>query len=198
MKITNVGQNLSSVSEQGVKTSPMEKGERSQFLTVSAWVIMLLSSILPHILWFEWVSQETRWLFWVQIIFLGLLAATTFVWTAIRPLRKFIVILLGIFLAEELVFRLTSSSIWVGWFEGLHVPFTTSMMGIQLGRLMVSLLMMGLLLALGYRRPDFSWFEDSWMRPLNPCAGWGSPNPSRGRALAGNLPSTSALGCSFS
>jgi len=79
----------------------------------------------------------------------------TLFWQALRPLRNFILLLLAIFGFEMVVGRLTGSALWQGWFGGADAPFTTSMLGAQLGRLIVSLLMIGVLLLLGYRRTDF-------------------------------------------
>ena len=94
-----------------------------------------------------------------------------------RPLRNFILLLLAIFGFEMLVGQLTGSTLWQGWFGGADAPFTSSMLGTQLGRLIVSLLMIGVLLFLGYRRTDFFLTRGKLDAPIEPVRWLGFPNP---------------------
>ncbi|MFZ5916501.1 MAG: CPBP family intramembrane glutamic endopeptidase [Chloroflexota bacterium] len=149
----------------------------SRLLVGSAWAIMLLVSLLPNILWHELAGGDTRWLFGVKVALLAVLVVITFFWKPIRPLRNFILLLLVIYLAEELIARLTALPFWQGWFGRLGAPFTVSMLGIQLGRLLVSLLLIGVLLALGYRRADFFLVRGQVDAPIEPVRWLGFPKP---------------------
>ena len=140
----------------------------NRFLIPAAWAIMLVVSILPNALLHELADGSPAWLGWAKIGLLAGLAVTTLFWQALRPLRNFIVLLVAIFGFEMLVGWLTGSTLWQGWFGGADAPFTASMLGIQLGRLIVSLLMIGVLLLLGYRRTDFFLARGQLDAPIEP------------------------------
>ncbi len=124
-------------------------------LVTAAWIIMLVVSVLPNAVLHELTGGAPAWLGWAKIGLLVVLAVATLFWQVLRPLRNFILLLLAIFGFEMLAGKLTGSALWQGWFGGANAPFTTSMLGTQLVRLIVSLLMIGVLLLLGYRRSDF-------------------------------------------
>lgn len=140
----------------------------NRFLIPAAWAIMLVVSILPNALLHELAGGSPAWLGWAKIGLLAGLAVTTLFWQALRPLRNFILLLVAIFGFEMLVGWLTGSALWQGWFGGENAPFTSSMLGIQLGRLIVSLLMIGVLLLLGYRRTDFFLARGQLDAPIEP------------------------------
>lgn len=143
----------------------------------AAWTIMLLVSLLPNILWHELAGGSARWLFWAKIAFLAALVGVSSAWKPIRALRNFVLLLLAISVAEELVAQLTALPFWQGWFGGFGASFAVSMAGIQLGRLLVSLLMIGVLLALGYRRGDFFLVRGQVDAPIKPVRWLGFPKP---------------------
>lgn len=140
---------------------------------------MLVVSILPNALLHELTGGSPAWLGWAKIGLLTGLAVTMLFWQALRPLRNFILLLLAIFVSEMVVGLLTGSALWQGWFGGASAPFTSSMLGIQLGRLMVSLLMIGVLLLLGYRRTDFFLVRGKLDAPITPVRwlGFSQPEP---------------------
>lgn len=150
---------------------------KSHILIPAAWTITLLASILPDILWIELAIGDTRWLFWAKIGLLLACAAGAAAWTETRPLRNFVMILLGIYLSEELVSQLTAAAGWQSRFAAAGLPFMTSMLGIQLGRLVVAALMIGLLLALGYRRADFFLVRGRPDASIEPVRWLGFPKP---------------------
>ena len=154
-----------------------EKSTSNRFLITLAWVIMISVSLLPNVLLHELADGAPPWLGWAKIGLLGALAAVTFFWDALRPLRHFILILLAIFVSEEVVSRLTGTALWQGWFGGSGAPFTLTMLGIQLGRLIVSLLVIAALLFLGYRRRDFFLVPGQLDAPITPVRWLGFPEP---------------------
>ena len=138
---------------------------------------MLGVSLLPNILWHELTGGGTRWLFWTKVAFLVGVVGVSVAWKPIRALRNFALLLLAIYVAEELVAQLTALPFWQGWFGGAGVSFAVSMAGIQLGRLLVSLLMIGVLLALGYHRADFFLVRGQVDAPIKPVRWLGFPKP---------------------
>jgi membrane protease YdiL (CAAX protease family) len=156
---------------------PKQARPNPSWTAILAWVIMLAVSILPDALWHELAGGSPRWLFWSKLGLLAGLAAATFFWRVLRPLRAFILVLLGIYAFGELVGRLAASPLWQGWFGGASAPFTLSMLGEQLGRLLVTLLMLALLARLGYRRRDFFLAVGELKAPMQPVVWLGFPRP---------------------
>jgi hypothetical protein len=142
-----------------------------------AWATILVASLLPTVLLHEFGAGVPPWLGWAKIGLLALLAAATLVWKVSAPLRNFILILLAVFVSEELVSRLSGSATWQGWFGGPNAPFVSTMLGIQLGRLIVSLLVIGALVLLGYRREDFFLVPGKLNAPITPVRWLGFPKP---------------------
>ncbi|MBN1874425.1 MAG: CPBP family intramembrane metalloprotease [Anaerolineae bacterium] len=149
----------------------------NRFLLLVAWIIMLVVSILPNVLLHELAGGNPAWLSWAKIGLLVVLSAVAFFWKPLRPLRNFLLLLLAIFVTELLVSQLTGSILWQGWFGGADAPFTSNMLGTQLGRLIVSLLMIGVLLLLGYRRADFFLTRGQLDAPIAPVRWLGFPKP---------------------
>ncbi|MBN1486603.1 MAG: CPBP family intramembrane metalloprotease [Anaerolineae bacterium] len=148
-------------------------------VTVMAWGIMLCVSTLPNALLHELAGGAPFWLGRAKIGLLVILALAAFLWKSLTPVRNFILILLAVFISEELVSYLTTSAFWTGLFGGANAPFTRNMMGIQLGRLFVSLLVIGALLALHYRREDFFLVRGELDAPITPVhwLGFHEPEP---------------------
>jgi len=148
-----------------------------RFLITAAWAIMLVVSILPNALLHELAGGAPAWLGWAKIGLLAALVVITLFWQTLRPLRNLFLLLLAMFGFEMLAGMLTGSALWHGWFGGTNAPFTESMLGTQLGRLIVSLLMIGVLLLLGYRHTDFFLTRGKLDAPIEPVRWLGFPKP---------------------
>ena len=146
-------------------------------LAVVAWAVMLAVSVLPNALWHELAGASPSWLTGAKMSVLGVMVAATLFWKNIRPLRNFFIILLAIYVIEEAVTWLRASAIWQGWFGTADAPFIVRMWSTQLGRLLVSLAMIGVLLALGYRRADFFLVRGQLDAPIEPVRWLGFPRP---------------------
>ena len=156
---------------------PEQLDRSRRFVVATAWATMLCVSVLPNALLYELGAGRPAWLIWAKAGLLIALTAATLVWTALRPLRPYILVLLAIPVAEQLVSYLTSSALWVGWFGGAGTSFTRSMLGEQLGRLIVTLMMIGVLFALGYRRGSFFLAKGKLDAPIRPVPLLGFPKP---------------------
>jgi membrane protease YdiL (CAAX protease family) len=146
-------------------------------LVLSAWAILLATSTLPNILWTELVGGTTTWLLWIKVILLGSLIAGSFALPALRSLRAFCIVILAIYLAEHAAFRLSSTTLWQSWFAGM--PFTIDMLGIQLRRVAVSLVMIAVLLGQGFKREQFFLRLGDLRAPFQPVRwlGFSKPEP---------------------
>jgi membrane protease YdiL (CAAX protease family) len=137
-------------------------------LLIVAWAITLFASLLPTILVKEFTGGDTYWLFWVRVGVLSVLAAISFAIPLLRPLRNFMILMAAIYMITEVVSRAALLPFWQVWFGGENVPFTASMMGIQLQRLVVALLMIVVLLILGYSRKQFFLTRGNLQAPIEP------------------------------
>ena len=115
------------------------------------WITTLLLSSLPNILWQEIFGPPNKWLLWSKIILLVIFLAITFFWKTGKPLRIYFLIILALFLLEETFGRLGQSQWYRTWFPD-SAPFSTEMLGIQLRRLSVAIIMT-LILYIIYRHP---------------------------------------------
>jgi membrane protease YdiL (CAAX protease family) len=147
-------------------------------LTVAAWVILLFASILPNILAVEIFKAEPPipWIFWARVAVLAGLALLSLVIPLLKPLRAFMILLAAIYLIEMGVRSTEHLPFWQAWFGGVNVPFTTEMMGIQLQRLVVALLMIVALLILGFSRRQFFLVKGDLHAPVEPIRLPGFPN----------------------
>lgn len=128
--------------------------------TILAWLFALLTGFLPMILWNEYLSplagtvQASAGIFWFQVIIGLIFVALTFFWKVAQPLRKFFLIWLAILIADGKLHGLVSNgALWQSWFG--DKGWSTGMFGEQLLRLAVSLVIIGVLSLLGFKRPDY-------------------------------------------
>ncbi len=152
-------------------------------LSLIAWGILLAASLLPNILVKELAGIDTSWMLMVKVVLLAAGVGLTFFVAVLRPLRNFMLILIAIFLFEFAVSLLEVTQIWTGWFGSGNAPFTTDMLGIQFGRLIVSLLVIGAMFALGYRRQQFFLARGDLSAPITPVPVLGFPKPESVEAL---------------
>ena len=128
--------------------------------TILAWIFMLVTGFLPMIIWTEYINrvaeppQPGTGIFWFQVGGCLVFLAATFFWKAALPLRKFFLIWLAILVVDGWLHGLVSNSrLWQSWFG--NNGWNMGMFGEQLLRLAVSLVMIGLLTILGFKRPDY-------------------------------------------
>ena len=128
--------------------------------TALAWIFMLLTGFLPMIIWTEYITRASQppqpgtGIFWFQVGGCLVFLALTLFWRAAQPLRKFFVVWLVILVVDGWLQSLASNSgAWQAWFGGKG--WNLSMFGTQLLRLAVSLVMIGVLTLMGFKRPDY-------------------------------------------
>ncbi|MFB0504726.1 MAG: hypothetical protein ACETWE_12910, partial [Candidatus Bathyarchaeia archaeon] len=73
------------------------KVDQNQTVTMVAWTAMLLTSNLTIIVWREFASGEPYWWSWLHGTGLVTLSAITFVRKSLKPLQRFILVLLVIY-----------------------------------------------------------------------------------------------------
>jgi hypothetical protein len=158
-----------------METTPRTKTRNQTFL---AWGIMLAASLLPNIIAQEVIGLALPWLAIKSGILIVLLTAG-FVWISLKQLRPLIFMLLLIYGAEYLFVTQIGSSNWWPTALSTSAPFAGEMMGIQLQRLAVAVVVMAALLLMGYRRKQFFLARGQMNAPVIPVRwlGYSKPEP---------------------
>ena len=153
-------------------TEPMKR------TTIAAWLIMLAVSLLPNIIGLEVFGQALPWL-WIKSGLLVALLAAGFVLPWLKPLRPFVFILLLILAANYLFTSLMGRAAWWPARLSADAPFAGQMLGIQLQRLAVTLVVLAALLLMGYRRRQFFLVRGQLDAPIAPVRwlGYSKPEP---------------------
>ena len=137
-----------------MQTSSANSFPQRNVVLIVAWAVTLLVSTLPTILLNELGSGVPDWLFWVQVAFIAVILALTFLWKAIKPLAAYFIVILVLFLAEwGLQNWLGESSLWKSWFSS--AAFTSSMLSMQILRFGVALIMIAAMLVIKKQRSAF-------------------------------------------
>jgi hypothetical protein len=130
-----------------------------QTLIIVAWTAMLLTSDLAIIFWRELAGGEPYWWPWVHAIGLLTIFAFTLINKNLRPLRRYVLVLLVIFFLGlgggwdwGLIPFIRSSLIWTNWES--QVPWALSAIATHLLRLTPASVILVSLLLTGYRRSD--------------------------------------------
>jgi membrane protease YdiL (CAAX protease family) len=142
----------SPVKEQGRVSVPTTSRTT---LILTAWLGMLLLSRLPQIILSELgVVPFSEWSLWWWIITGAVLVTLTFVWSAVRPLRGYFLIMTMIYVITIGMSWLTGTSVWATWF-GPDKPWLIFSFGDRLGIVLMALALAGILALLGRKRSDF-------------------------------------------
>ncbi len=145
-------------------------------LTILAWVVTIMVSVLPDIAWIELTNGDSTWFTSAKMGLLLMLTLATFISRPLRPLRNFLIAMLAFFGLSQLSLRINFT-----W-PGLQSLFGSSVFDIrmqaeQTGKLVVSLAMIATLLVLGLRRQDFFLARGDLRAPIEPVRLLGFPNP---------------------
>ncbi|MBG0786199.1 MAG: CPBP family intramembrane metalloprotease [Anaerolineaceae bacterium] len=124
---------------------------QTRSLPLLAWMITLLVSTLPNIIWQEFFGPPDMTLFWAKIVLLTALLILSFFWQPAKQLRLYFLLILLLFCFEEVLGRLGGSHLWTQWFPPTSA-FVQSMFGTQLLRIIVALLMTASMLVI-FRKP---------------------------------------------
>jgi membrane protease YdiL (CAAX protease family) len=118
---------------------------KPKILVAVAWIATVLLSSLPNIFVQEVLKGGTAWLLRVKIVLLVLALLASVTLPAVYPLRRFFIVFLALYVAEYF-------ATWVGTLSAYShffgTTFAGSMLGSQLLKLAVALLMVAAVLAL--------------------------------------------------
>ena len=157
-------------------SNPYPIAPSSRNLTVVAWVATILISTLPDIIFTELTGGVPTWLTNAKMGLLLILALIAFVWRPLRPLRGFFVVMFAFFGLSLLRLRFNFTLPALQNLFGGNV-FDGRMQAEQVGKLVVSLAMIGILFLLGYRRREFFLAAGDLRAPIDPVPLLGFPKP---------------------
>jgi membrane protease YdiL (CAAX protease family) len=124
-------------------------------IILTAWLGTLLMSRLPQIVLSELgVIDTSDYSPWWWIITGATLIALTYVWSVVRPLRGYFLIMTAIYVFTILLSLLEQTSIWSYWF-GPEKPWLTSFFGERLGVVLIASGLAGTLILFGEKRENF-------------------------------------------
>ena len=142
--------------------------------TASAWLVMLLVSLLPDVFFAEVLNLSVHLLWW-KVGFSVLLFILSFRLEMFRSLRIFFLLVAAVYLLEYAVGLLTGMQLWRNLLGGPEAGFSRELLGIQLGRLLVSLALITGMFLLGWRREDFFLVPGKLNAPIQPVRWLGFP-----------------------
>ena len=153
---------------------PLPLARRTSRLTVVAWVVTILISTVPDILWTTLGGGDVTPLTWAKMGLLLSLALVSVVWTPLRPLRNYFIAMLAFFSLFLVIRRVDFT--WPALQNLLSGSvFDERMQAEQTGKLVVSLGMVVVLLLLGLRRRDFFLTRGNLRAPITPVRLLGFP-----------------------
>ncbi len=141
-----------------------------------AWALVLAVSALVDIVFVELTGAVPAWLALARIVALAILATTASFWRPARALRDPVALFLALFALNEARTRIDFTMLPLQALFG-GTAFDARMQAEQIGKLVVSACMIGLLLLLGYRRNAFFLTRGRLTAPIQPVPWLGFPKP---------------------
>jgi membrane protease YdiL (CAAX protease family) len=143
-----------------------------RFVLVAAWVVVLLISDLPNVLWVNLSGDAPDWLWWGKTGVLGVALVICLLWKAIRPLWQFTLVFLIFYLAIAARDAVWGSDFWQGLFGGEGASFTASFTRSYLGfhtlDVAVALVVIAVLWLIKRRRSEFFLVKGDTSAPIEP------------------------------
>lgn len=156
--------------------NPYQVRMNNRNLTIVAWVVAVLISTLPDIIFYELGGSVPTWLPITKIGLLLVMTLVAVIWRPLQSLRNFFLVMIAFFALTEVRPQIDFS---LPAFQRLfgNTVFDDRMQAEQTGKLVLTLLMIGTMLILGYRRRDFFLARGHISAPIEPVRWLGFPKP---------------------
>ncbi len=146
-----------------------QPSKTDRILLVAAWVVVLLSSALPKIILQELFNQTVSWekqaLISLGVALIALLG--TFAWRPLRGLRPLLTLLIVLVGSQWLIYHwIGQLPIFQSWLK--NPSFNVKMLAEQTLNLMITFIMIGALLLMKKKRPDFYLVVGDTAAPVEP------------------------------
>jgi hypothetical protein len=119
------------------------------------WVLILFLSELPSILIKEVFKDGAGWVIWAKLGVLIVGFLLSFVIDFVKPFRNVFLVFFALFTFSDILYRISQTSVWQNLFTWLGGGFPSDMMGNQMTRVVLGILMILYLLVMGYSRREF-------------------------------------------
>lgn len=152
---------------------------KQNVLAISAWIFMLLASILPEIILNDLIAQPDLlpWVDWVRLVTLAVLVVITLVWQPVRPLWKYATILLIIAASQMAMDGLENATFWQNGVNSISNPLARELLGVQFWKIGVTFITICGLFFLNYRRTEAFLVRGQIDAPITPVKWLGFPKP---------------------
>jgi len=145
---------------------------------ILAWIITIIVSFLPDILFTEITGSAPSWLELVKTGILAIAVGMTFIQPKFHLLRNYFILLMAIVLLERLFYSTISGSpTWQGWLNQINDSFIRTLLSTQALRVGIALCMIAILLVLGYKRREFFLVRGRLDAPVEPVRWLGVDRP---------------------
>ncbi len=158
-----------------------------------AWVLLLLGSVLPDVLFDQLTGAVPPWLSWGKIVLFAALFLVSFILDALRPLRSFIAVLFTLYTGSVILNNINFNWPFLQALFG-NGSFIRSMQPQQFNKLAFSLVMIALLFTLGYRWKSMFLVPGNLKARITPVRWMGFPKPSSWVSFGGQYSVYLALG----
>jgi CAAX protease family protein len=159
-----------------IPASPVSSKRR--LILAAAWAITVPASFLPDILFTELTGGVPPWLVWAKAVLLAGSIGLTFIWSEIRPLRNYWLLLLALTLLQKFFYEfLSGTPTWQSWMSQITNSFIHTLLSTQVMRMGIALSMIIVLLLLGYRRREFFLVRGELDAPVEPVRWLGVNQP---------------------
>ena len=140
----------------------------NSLVLIFAWMVVLLVSDLPNVLFVKFLEVEPPWLPWAKIGVLLVALVLCLLLEAIRPLWQFAVVFLVFSLANMGVDWVYYSDFWQNRFYGETISYTASYISFQILDVIRALLVIAALWWVKRNRLDFYLAKGQLDAPIEP------------------------------
>lgn len=145
----------------------MENKDKS-FAIIYAWMVVLLVSDLPNMLFVKLTGADPAWMQWAKIGVLAVVLALSLLFKALRPLWGFAFVFLVFFLANNGVDWVRSTEYWQSRFEFDGVAYITFFLPFHTLDILRTLLVIAALWFVKRTRADFFLVKGQMDAPIEP------------------------------
>lgn len=156
-----------------VQTSPTRTSDRL-LTTVGAWLLLAVVSTLPDIAFHELAGAVPAWLVSAKLAAVVVALAVSMVWSPLRPLRRFAVVIATFIGLHLLLARVDFTWLPLQRLFGA-TAFDARMQAEQVGKLGISIGMIAVMLLLGFNRKQAYLTRGDVRAPITPVRLLGFP-----------------------
>lgn len=142
----------------------------------AAWAVMLASSTLPDIFFTELTNQVPAWLLPVKLFFLGGLIVISLLLKK-SGVRVLAIVLFAVNISQIFPVGFSVVTLWEKAFGEISSSFTAGQVGVQTQKIFITLLLIGFMFLLGFKRKEIFLDKGNPKASIRPVRWLGFPEP---------------------